>query len=113
MVLIEISRKLYSNSEYKDLYLKTLDEHLSDTFKPERINKIIDELSSEIEYEMPYHIERWGSEYSNLNSMDRWKSNIDSLKQMVTSRYNSVVGNLKSDFHLTQEEYQQYFGNLG
>ena len=110
--IIEISRKLYQNDEYRDLYLSTLNKHLSDTFKPSRINSIVDELASEIEYEMPYHIKRWGSEYSNLNSMDRWKSNIESLKAMVTDRYNNVLHNLKNDFKLSNEEYQKYFGDL-
>ena len=110
--LIEISRKLYQNEEYKDLYLRTLSKHLEDTFKPERMNKIVDDLASEIEYEMPYHIERWGSQYTKLNSMTRWKSNINSLKEMISSRYSYVVKNIKDDFKLSDEEYKKYFKNL-
>ena len=110
--LFIITRNLYKNSEFKDLYLKTLSYHLKNTFNPERMNKIVDELSDEIKDEMPYHIERWGSEYSGLNSMDKWQSNLNSFKSMINSRYNSVLNRLKGDFNLTLEEYNKYFGDV-
>ena len=111
--LINASRKLYKNQEFRDLYLSTLAYHLKNTFTPSRMNKIVDDLASEIEYEMPYHIERWGSQYYNLNSMNRWKNNLQSFKNMITNRYNYVVKNLKSDFSLSDQEYQKYFKELG
>ena len=110
--LIEISRKLYLNSEYKNLYLKSLSYHLKNTFLPSRMNKIVDELSKEIEYEIPYHIERWGSEYNNLNSVSKWNNNLSKFKNMISDRYNFVIKNIKSDFNLTNEEYENYFKGL-
>ena len=107
--LFTITRSLYKNSEFKDLYLSTFAYHLKNTFKPERMNKIVDELAGEIENEMPYHIRRWGSEYVYLNSMDRWKSNLNSFKAMITARYNNVLKRLKSDFRLTDQEYNKYW----
>ncbi len=110
---INISRRLYRNSEFKDLYLKTLAYHLKNTFKPERMNKIVDELAKEIENEMPYHIERWGYGYSNLNSMNGWYNNINNFKSMITNRYNYVVKNIKNEFYLSDAEYQKYFKDMG
>ena len=104
---IQLSRRLYRNQEYKDLYLKTLAYHLKNTFNPERMNKIVDNLAKEIENEMPYHIQRWGS-----NSMTRWHNNLNSFKSMISSRYNYVVRRLKSEFNLTQAEYDKYFKEL-
>ena len=98
---ITIIRRLYRNSEFKDLYLSSLAKYLKTTFKPERMNNIVDELSKEIENEMEYHIKRWGSQYPNLNSMSRWKSNLSSFKKSLTNRYNKVVSNLKSYFNLS------------
>lgn len=109
---LTIVRNLYKNSEFKDLYLKSLAKYLKETFKPERIHKIIDELVYEIEEEMPYHIKRWGSSYPRLNSMDRWKSNIKTLKNNITNRYNKVISNLQSNFNLSNSEYNKYFGDL-
>lgn len=103
----EIARKLYQNSEFKDLYLKTLGYHLEHTFKPERMNKIVDELAKEIENEMPYHIQRWpGMHSGNINT---WKSNVKSFKNKLTNRYNYVVKNVKSQFNLSTSEYKKYF----
>ena len=56
--------------------------------------------SKEIETEMKYHIDRWGSSYSNLNSINRWKQNLTNFKNTLTTRYNRVTSNLKSYFNL-------------
>lgn len=104
----EIARKLYQNSEFKDMYLSTLAYHLENTFKPERMHKIIDELAKEIENEMPYHIKRWpGMHSGNINT---WKNGVNSFKSKLTNRYNYVKKNIKSQFNLTNTEYQKYFG---
>ena len=109
---ITITRKLYQNSEFKDMYLKNLAEYLKGTFKPDRMKKIVDELSSEIENEMPYHIKRWGNSYTGLSSMTSWKNNLNSFKNTLTTRYNRVVSNLRSYFNLSSSEYNKYFGDL-
>lgn len=106
----EIARKLYQNNEFKELYLKTLAYHLENTFKPSRMNKIVDELAKEIENEMPYHIKRWpGMHSGNINT---WKNSVKSFKNKLTNRYNYVVKNIKYEFNLTNNEYQKYFGSL-
>ncbi len=109
---LTIVRTLYQNSEFKNLYLTSLAKYLKTTFKPERMNKIVDELASEIESEMPYHIKKWGSSYARLNSMSRWKNNVSSFKGSITNRYNKVLKNLKSNFNLSNSDYTKYFGDL-
>ena len=109
---VKIVRKLYQNSEFKDLYLTSVAKYLKTTFKPDRMNKIVDELASEIEKEMPYHISKWGSSYARISSMNLWKNNIKGLKNNLTTRYNRVVGNLRSYFNLSNNEYNKYFGDL-
>ena len=109
---ILIVRNLYKNSEFKDLYLKSLSKYLKETFKPERVNKIIDELKEEVSGEMPNHIKRWGSMYPSLSSMNAWQNNISNLKRSLNNRYNNVVRNLKTYFNLTNSEYEKYFGDL-
>ena len=109
---INITRKLYQNSEFKDMYLTNLAKYLKSTFKPDRMKKIVDELAKEIENEMTYHIKRWGSSYARLSSMNRWKNNLSNFKSTLTTRYNRVVSNLKSYFNLSSSEYNKYFGDL-
>lgn len=103
----EISRKLYQNNEFKDMYLKTFAYHLENTFKPERMHKIVDELAKEIETEMPYHIQRWPGMHSNINA---WNNNVQNFKTKLTNRYNYVTKNIKREFNLNDSEYQKYFG---
>ncbi len=109
---ININRKLYQNSEYKDLYLKSVAKYLKTTFKPDRMTKIVDELAKEIENEMKYHINRWGSSYGRLSSISQWKNNLNNFKNTLTTRYNKVVNNLRSYFNLSNSEYEKYFGDL-
>lgn len=106
---IDISRRLYRNKEFKDLYLSTLAKHLKTTFKPDRMNKIIDELKSEIANEMPYHIKRWPDMHS---SMSNWESNIKGFKTKLSNRYYNVLNRLQSDFNLSYNEYYKYFGDI-
>ncbi len=107
-----IVRSLYKNSEFKDLYLKTLAYHLKNTFNKERTNQIIDELSKEIENEMPYHIKRWQGSYGRLGSMNAWKNNLSAFKKSLNNRYDKVLKNLQSNFGLSNAEYKKYFGDL-
>ena len=109
---IDITRRLYQNSEFRDLYLTQLAYHLKNTFKPERMNKIIDELAQEIENEVPYHNTRWANTNSSMGSMNTWKSNLTRFKTKVNTRYNYVVNNLKSSFNLSNADYDKYFGDL-
>jgi hypothetical protein len=76
------------------------------------MNKIVDELASEIENEMTYHINRWGSSYGRLSSMSQWKNNLKNFKSTLTTRYNKVVSNLRTYFNLSNSEYNKYFGDL-
>lgn len=106
-----ISRALYKNSKFRDLYLSTFAYHMKNTFVPSRMNDIVDELAKEIENEMPYHINRWGSRMSP-NSMSNWRSNLNLFKNRINNRYNSIKGRIKSDFGLSNSEYNKYFGGL-
>lgn len=109
---IEITRKLYSNKEFKDLYLKSLAKYLKTTLKPSRFNSIVDNMVKEIESEIPNHSKKWDGTNSSLGSVSTWKSNISSFKSAYKKRYNYVVGHLKSDFGLSNSEYKKYFGDL-
>lgn len=109
---IAIVRNLYKNKEFKDLYLKSLAKYTKETFKPDRMNKIVDELASEIASEMPYHIKRWQGKYPGLSSVNSWKNNVSSFKKSLTNRYNKVKNNLRSYFNLSSSEYNKYFGDL-
>ena len=109
---LAIIRNLYKNWEFRDLYLKSLAYHLKNTFKPERMNKIVDELADEIKNEMNYHIDRWGGSYPNLRSISAWENNLNKFKSSIESRYSKVLSKLRSSLSLSYDEYNTYFGDL-
>ena len=105
---VKIIKKLKDNSEFRDLYLTSL----GTTFKPERVNKIIDENVKIIEGEMFYHLMKWGTSNKDSESVSIWKNNIASFKNNYAKRYNHIVSSLKTGFNLSDSEYNKYFGGL-
>ena len=105
---VDINRALYQNPEYRDLYLKSFGNYLRTTFKPDRFNKVVDELAAEIDSEIPYHISRW----HDISSYNSWKNNLERFKNTYNNRYNFVVSNLRGTFNLSNEEYNKYFYGL-
>ncbi len=108
--VVDLTRTLYKNSEFRDLYLKTLAYHLKNTFTPSRTSKIVDQLAKEIESEVPYHTARWSGTNSSLGNINSWKNKVENLKNRLNIRYNFVKANVKSSFNLSDAEYKKYFG---
>ena len=109
--------KLYQNETFKDKYLTTFAYHLKNTFNPDRMLSILDNMIKEVESEMPYHIDRWYNEYktSNMNpikNMDMWYNNLDKFKTVIKERYSIVLNSIQKEFNLTNSEYEKYFGDL-
>ena len=107
---------LIKNPKFRTLYIETFAYHINNTFKPERINKILDQMVSEIESEMPYHIDRWYKESINVSSftlddMNEWYNNIKYLKNQLKERNKIAINTIKEGLDLTNEEYKKYFKN--
>jgi len=109
-----IMKNIIKNSKIREMYIKTWSQHLKTTFKPDRMNGILDSMVKEIETEMPYHIKRWYSEsiqtsQFTIYSMNNWKNNISKLKKVIIDRYNYVTNNIQKGLKLTNDEYNKYF----
>jgi len=109
-----LMKYLYKNPQFTELYIKTFAYHLNNTFKPDRMIKILDEMVKEIEGEMPYHIKRWYNESVGVSSytlrnIDDWYSNISYLKKQLKERHAIALKTIKSGLKLTNEEYNKYF----
>ena len=109
--------KLYQHETFKDKYLTTFAYHLKNTFNPDRMLSILDNMIKEVESEMPYHIDRWYNEYktSNMNpikNMDMWYNNLDKFRTIIKERYSIVLNSIQKEFNLTNSEYEKYFGDL-
>ena len=107
---------LIKNQKFRSLYIETFAYHLNNTFKPDRMNKILDNMVKEIEDEMPYHIDRWyqesiGVSSYTLNNIDEWYNNINYLKKQLKERHRIALNTIKEGLDLTDEEYKKYFKN--
>lgn len=109
-----LMNRLIKNPKFRELYIKTWSEHLKTTFKPDRLNKILDKMVNEIKSEMPYHIKRWVNESSGtgmytLYSVSGWNYNISYFKKQLKERYNIALNTIKGGLGLTDAEYKKYF----
>lgn len=112
-----ITYNLWKNPKFRDLYLSTFAYHMKNTFYPERVHGILDEVSGMVRNEMPRQIDRWYDEfkdygYNSVSSVKNWDSKLNQMKGMLTNRYDIVLDNMKSQFKLTNAEYNKYFGDL-
>lgn len=108
---------LRKNPKFRKLYIETFAYHLKTTFKPERMENILDSMVNEIKNEMPYHIDRWYAESVGVSSytlrgIDDWYNNISYLKKQLNERYNITLRTIKDGLNLTEEEYNYYFSDV-
>lgn len=93
---------LLKNNSFKDEFIERFAYHLNNTFRPERVIGIIDEMSKAIEPEMPGQFARWGG------SMDSWYKKVQVLRDFAANRPKYVVNYIASQFNLSSEDIKRY-----
>ena len=109
-----LMNNLIKNPKFRSLYIETFANHLNNTFKPDRMNQILDRMVKEIKSEMPYHIDRWYEESIRVSSytldnINEWYNNINYLKKQLKERHTIAINTIKEGLDLTNEEYHKYF----
>lgn len=94
---------LYKNPAFRTRMLEIFSEHLKTTFDTERMLKILDELTAEIDHEMPYYIEKW-----ETGSYESWQSNVEYLKEIIVDKRKLFPGQMVEALGMTEEEIQKY-----
>ncbi len=107
-----VMRSFIKNPEFKDKFIKRCAELLNTSFKEERLLKILDDMIAEIKTEMPYHIERWGTdilleESSSPLGMKSWEKNVSRLRQILTERRALMIEHLADYFDLSKSELKE------
>ena len=106
--------RIIKNPKFRELYISTFAYHLKNTFEPNRMIKILDEMVNEIKNEMPYHIKRWYNESIRVSSytlddINEWYQNINYFKKQLKERHQIALNTIKEGLGLTDAEYQKYF----
>jgi hypothetical protein len=89
-------RKLLENEGFKTQFLQRFAYHIHSTFSTERVEYIIDSLSSVINDEMYYHIERWGQPWD----INAWYNNLDYIVTWNNDRTWYMMEHLMSRFRI-------------
>ncbi len=91
---------LLENDDYRHYFGKRLADHLFTTFDPDRVKKMIDDFSSNIEEEVPKHIERWRgttSDYGDaIPSVGYWNKEVDDMKVFADHRPPALLNDLQN-----------------
>ena len=95
----ELFQYLLNSQLFKDRFIQRSAAHLSNTFYPEKINAIVDSLSSKISAEMPRHISRW-SDQGGVSSLSAWQDELNQIKQFSSNRNNTVRDQFISELNL-------------
>lgn len=91
-------RKLLENSEFKNQFIQRFASHLNITFNPQRVLKIIDSLKTNIEAEIPRHIQKW-EKSTSFNS--GWNYHVDVMQEFATKRPGYIIDHLIGKFGLS------------
>lgn len=95
-----ILKKLLENINYRNHFLQQTCSHINATFRKSYIDTLIDSLKSNIEQEMPFHIEKWAP-LGGVQSMDSWNSEIYVMKNFAQHRKDTLLYRLDSAYNLS------------
>ncbi len=86
---------LLKNSEFKNYFIQRFAAHLNSTFKPSRLNSIVDSIVEILSPEMEEYTKKWGSK-GGIKSIQSWHSSIDSVKKFINERPEYVFEHLSN-----------------
>ena len=98
-----ILKQLSKNATFRDQLLTRLCELLNTGLSDEAVTAMIDGMADQIRSEIPNEKKRWGKPYN-------WESMITSLKSYVQGRSQLMIGSIKKQLNLTDDEVKAYFG---
>lgn len=88
---------LLHNPKFRSMLAQTMMTSLSTTFKPERVEALINQFEERIKSEVPYHLERWGLSY------DQWQAEVNRLKEFAWERNAFMREHIGSFFQLENQ----------
>ena len=103
-----LMRALIASDTGRDLFLKRCAQMLKERLNEEYICATVDSIALAVEDEMVRDRERWGYSYT------KWEKYVQQLRDFDADckRTKGFLNDLKSYFHLTDEEMNYYFGEI-
>lgn len=99
-----IPRNLLKNEEFREKFILRYFRHVKTTFAPTRVNAFMDDLSTEMEDEMPRQAERWGSP-----TVSYWNYNMKIIKTIAAKKPELAKQQIKEAFRLSDKQVETYW----
>jgi hypothetical protein len=103
-------RRLLRNDNFRHSFIQRFAMHLNTTFRPERVLNILDSLKTEIEYEIPRHIEKWEKSTSFNGG---WQYHLDKMNEFAEKRPEHVTSHIINKFNLSGTSELMVFAEHG
>lgn len=87
-------RLVLQTPEFRTRFIQTFTTAMGTTFKPERVNNMINEFQSRISSEIVYHSPRWG------HSLDNWNNSVQQMQNFASERNAFMWGHTATFFGL-------------
>jgi len=101
-----LNRKLFESDLYRTRFLERLSLALKTIWSEENVMAKLEMLVDQLGPEIPRDFRRWGIDPKT------WEDNVDFLRDFIHRRTPELLKQTKAFFHLTQSEYDLYFGDL-
>ena len=110
-IYMEIPCGLKKNAAWRQRFVERYAEVLCTEFSEERLLGLLDEMADALRPEMAEHVALWNMP----DSVSVWEKNIKQMRQCIQKRYAKVIGQIKSQFSLSDAEWdalmKKYSGN--
>ncbi len=110
-----LARSLLSNNDFVEIFLYYCADFFNNVYTPEKINAKVDELQSNIRFEMEtYDLKRW-EPYNHL-SVKGWNSHVNNIRNYANNyqdyflKYCQNYINSKTHYKLTDAKMIELFG---
>ncbi len=121
---LELFRYLTANEDFLNEFVQRYSERIYSTFEQDRVIAIIDSLQTQIEPEIPRHIEKWGAyidsltidewgQVSGISSVSSWNNEVETFRTFARDRPSNAIQNLKDQFELGEQVELIVSSNLG
>lgn len=104
-VPLDYTAGLIKNPQFKQLLLERFVYHINNTFQPENLLPLVDEMAAEMEPELGKQIAKFGQP----SSVSAWKSEVEAFKQQLRVRPIYAKQMVKSYFNLSDEKMKELF----
>ena len=98
---MEIYCGLHANKAWRKRVAERYAELLCTDFSEARLSALLDQMAEEMLPEMEKHIALWGKP----SSVQRWKSEIKLMHQLISKRYEYIIPRVKNIFDISDAEW--------